>query len=138
MDICKYHTKRIARDIHILSFQHNSVLSFRRMESMINEIGKPAMLEQMAEECSELTQALLKYARKLRKENPTPKSESEIKRNLIEEYSDVIQCARELGLQPDEEQIKEKAERFKVRWIAKVQSDVAKKVKANKKFISNL
>ena len=100
---------------------------------MINEIGKPAMLEQMAEECSELTQALLKYARKLRNENPTPKSESEIKRNLIEEYSDVIQCARELGLQPDEEQIREK-----VRWIAKVQSDVAKKAKASKKFISKL
>lgn len=103
---------------------------------MINEIGKPAMLEQMAEECSELTQALLKYARKLKNENPTPKSESEIKRNLIEEYSDVIQCARELGLQPDEEQIEEKAERFKVRWIAKVQSDIAKKEKANKKFIN--
>ena len=105
---------------------------------MINEIGKPAMLEQMAEECSELTQVLLKYVRKLRNENPTPKSESEIKRNLIEEYSDVIQCARELGLQPDEEQIKEKAERFKIRWIAKVQSDVTKKVKANKKFINKL
>ena len=105
---------------------------------MINEIGKPAMLEQMAEECSELTQALLKYARKLRNENLTPKSESEIKRNLIEEYSDVIQCVRELGLQPDEEQIREKAERFKVRWIAKVQSDIAKKAKANKKFINKL
>ena len=67
-----------------------------------------------------------------------PKSESEIKKNLIEEYSDVIQCARELGLQPDEEQIKEKAERFKVRWIAKIQSDVAKKAKVNKKNKNSL
>ena len=41
---------------------------------MIEQIGLPAMLEQMAEETAELTQALLKYSRKLRNENPTPKT----------------------------------------------------------------
>ena len=94
---------------------------------MIEQIGLPAMLEQMAEETAELTQALLKYSRKLRNENPTPKHMTEIKRSLIEEYSDVIQCARELKLEPDEEQIEEKRQRFLTRWIAKTQSDIDRK-----------
>ena len=105
---------------------------------MIEKIGRPAMLEQLAEESTELAQACLKLARKERGENPTPKSKTECERELIEEFTDVIQCARELKIKIDEEQIKEKVERFKVRWIAKVQSDIAKKVKANKKFMSKL
>lgn len=83
---------------------------------MINEIGTPAMLELLAEESAELTQAALKMARKIREENPTPKTYTECRANLIEEYSDVIQCARELELQPDELQIEAKTERFKERW----------------------
>lgn len=39
---------------------------------MIEAIGSPAMLEQLAEEATELAQAALKAARILRKENPTP------------------------------------------------------------------
>jgi NTP pyrophosphatase (non-canonical NTP hydrolase) len=83
---------------------------------MIEKIGKPAMLEQLAEECAELTKAVLKLARFERGENPTPKTYKECVSELIEEYSDVIQCARELELQPDELQIEAKAERFKERW----------------------
>ena len=44
------------------------------MNDIIDTIGLPAMLEQLAEECSELAQASLKYARLLRGENPTPKT----------------------------------------------------------------
>jgi NTP pyrophosphatase (non-canonical NTP hydrolase) len=94
---------------------------------MIEQIGLPAMLEQLAEESTELAQACLKKARKLRGENPTPKSMAECDRNLIEEFSDVIQCARELKLEPDEEQIEEKRQRFLTRWIAKTQSDIDRK-----------
>ena len=94
---------------------------------MIEKIGRPAMLEQLAEEASELAQACLKLARKERGENPTPKSKAECERELIEEFTDVIQCARELKLKPDEEQIEEKAQRFLTRWIAKTQSDIDKK-----------
>lgn len=64
-------------------------------------IGDAAMFEQLAEECSELAQAALKAARKLRGENPTPKSRAEIGRALIEEYTDVTICAEELGLKAD-------------------------------------
>ena len=83
---------------------------------MINEIGTPAMLEQTAEESVEFAKACLKLARLMRGENPTPKTYKECREELIEEYSDVIQCARELELKPDELQIAAKAERFKERW----------------------
>ena len=64
-------------------------------------IGDAAMFEQLAEECSELAQAAQKAARKLRGDNPTPKSRAEIGEALIEEYTDVTICAEELGLKAD-------------------------------------
>ena len=94
---------------------------------MVEKIGVAAMYEQLAEESAELAQACLKKARKLRKENPTPKSMAECDRNVIEEFTDVIQCARELKLKIDEEQIEEKAQRFMTRWIAETQSKIDKK-----------
>ena len=39
---------------------------------IIEEIGEAAMLEQLAEECTELAKAALKMARIIRKENPSP------------------------------------------------------------------
>ena len=59
-------------------------------------IGTPALLEQFAEECTELAQASLKYARKLRGENPTPKKIDEIKENFWEEITDILICIDEL------------------------------------------
>lgn len=41
---------------------------------MINEIGEPAMLEMLAEELVECAHEVLKLARVLRCENPTPKT----------------------------------------------------------------
>lgn len=41
---------------------------------ILNKIGEPAVLEQLAEECTELAQSALKLARKIRGENPTPKA----------------------------------------------------------------
>ena len=43
-------------------------------KTIVERIGEPAFLEQLAEECSELAQAALKTARKYRGENPTPKT----------------------------------------------------------------
>lgn len=63
------------------------------------EIGLPAMLEQTAEECNELAQACLKLARKLRNENPTPRTEDEIKESINEEFADVSLCAGLLSLE---------------------------------------
>lgn len=58
----------------------------------IRMLGEPALMEQLAEECSELAQAALKLARKERGENPTPKTLGECFKDLIEEMADVNLC----------------------------------------------
>lgn len=63
---------------------------------LLEKIGKPAMLEQLAEECSELTQAALKKARILRRENPSPVTEEMANANLEEETADILLCINEL------------------------------------------
>lgn len=82
---------------------------------MIEKIGTPAMLEQMAEEAAELAQAALKLARVLRAENPTPVTLEEAKMNLTEEFTDVQHCAGELKLETDWRQIDAKNRRLKQR-----------------------
>lgn len=62
---------------------------------LIEKIGTPAMLEQTAEECTELAQACLKLARKYRHENPTLKTEEELYNNFYEELADVTICIEE-------------------------------------------
>lgn len=64
---------------------------------LIERIGEPAALEQLAEECTELAHAALKLARKERGENPTPKSLEECYAAVIEEWADVIICMGELA-----------------------------------------
>jgi NTP pyrophosphatase (non-canonical NTP hydrolase) len=66
---------------------------------LIEKIGKPAMLEQTAEECAELTQASLKLARYYRDENKVHgKTKEEMIDNLTEEMADVSICLSELLL----------------------------------------
>ena len=62
------------------------------MNDIIDSIGLPAVLEQLAEECAELAQASLKYARLLRGDNPTPKTEQECLEAVTEEMADVELC----------------------------------------------
>ena len=69
------------------------------MNDIIEQVGLPAVLEQLAEECSELAQASLKYARLLRGENPTPKTEAECLESLTEEIADVDLCISELMME---------------------------------------
>lgn len=83
---------------------------------MIEKIGSPAMLEQLAEEATELAHAALKLARIERGENPTPVLKDAAVSHLIEEYTDVVQCAEELSLVPNMEQIRLKKMRFEERW----------------------
>ena len=83
---------------------------------MIEKIGAAAMLEQLAEEATELAHAALKLARIERGENSTPVLKEDAMDHLIEEYTDVVQCAEELRLVPNREQIKLKKMRFEERW----------------------
>ena len=62
------------------------------MNDIIDTIGLPAVLEQLAEECAELAQASLKYARLLRGDNPTPKTKEQCIDDLTEEIADVLLC----------------------------------------------
>lgn len=75
-------------------------------------ITEPAQLEQMAEECCELAQALLKKARKLRDENWTPKTKIELDNDICEEFTDVMLCANVLGLEIDDFMYDFKLERW--------------------------
>ena len=64
-------------------------------KTIVERIGEPAFFEQLAEECSELSQAALKIARKYRGENPTPKTIDECWDSLQEEMADVMLCVSE-------------------------------------------
>lgn len=83
---------------------------------LVHCISEAAILEQLAEEASELAQAALKLARVLRKENPTPVSEEEARASLIEEYTDVILTSDVLNLDCDYILYAHKTER----WVTRV------------------
>ena len=64
---------------------------------LLEKIGKPAMLEQTAEECVELAHACLKSARYYRGENKVyGKTEEKLLDNLAEEMADVGLCIDEI------------------------------------------
>ena len=75
-------------------------------------LGEAEVLAQLAEECTELAQAALKLRRALDEKNPTPNTEEERRRALLEEYTDVIHCALVLDLEMDLDQIRKKTERW--------------------------
>lgn len=87
-----------------------------REKILLERIGEPAMLEQLAEECTELGKAALKLARIHRGENPTPVTLEQAQADLLEEYTDVVQCGEELGLVPNCQQMEDKTQRFLKRW----------------------
>lgn len=86
------------------------------MQTMIDKIGQPAMLEQLAEECCELGQAALKMARLMRGDNPTPKTEMQCLDALTEEIADVELCINELRGVVDFIRVEAIKEQKKVRW----------------------
>ena len=92
------------------------------MNDIIDSIGLPAILEQLAEECSELAQASLKYARFLRGENPTPKTEAECLEALTEEIADVELCIRfMISYTIDPDAVNDLTEEKLARWHKRIQ-----------------
>lgn len=79
--------------------------------------GEPkySVLAQLAEEAAELAQAALKLRRVVDGRNPTPVTEQEARQNLMEEYTDVVHCALELGVIENLHLIVEKRARWKAR-----------------------
>lgn len=83
---------------------------------IVERIGRPAMYEQLAEEAVELAFAALKMARILRGENPTPRTEEEMRWNIVDETTDVMICLQELMIRFDPKVEDEKRKRFRKRW----------------------
>lgn len=83
------------------------------------DLSQPALYEQLAEEAIELAHAAQKMARKLRGENPTPVTEHFIFHNLVEEFTDVCNCAEFVGLCKDSDIAREKNRR----WIERLNED---------------
>ena len=91
---------------------------------IIDSITLPALLEMLAEECSELSHASLKYSRLLRGENPTPKTDDECVAAVKEEIPDVtliMQCLSSQGLYSLGD-ILPLMEKKKVRWKERIEA----------------
>jgi NTP pyrophosphatase (non-canonical NTP hydrolase) len=65
---------------------------------IINRIGAAAALEQLAEECTELAQAALKYRRVIEGKNPTPTNKENAIAAIEEETADVFLLINMLGV----------------------------------------
>lgn len=90
----------------------------------IKDIGRSAILENLAEECSELSWAALKEARRLRGENPTPATEEECRRALTEEAGDVINMISllsDLGVIDEQEMHRVRLQKM-FRWAERLDS----------------
>lgn len=87
---------------------------------IITAIGTPAMLEQLAEECTELAHAALKMSRVLRGENPTPKTWTECLDALTEEIADVELCMDQLEDFVDTFRIETIKDQKWARWMSRL------------------
>ena len=92
---------------------------------IIDKIGIPALLEQTAEECTELAQACLKLARKMRGNNPTPKDVPELIENLEEEVADVSICVDLLADDGiiDIDNVSDVSEAKEKRWMQRIEEE---------------
>lgn len=83
-----------------------------KLEEIMDQLGEPEVLAQLAEEASELAQAALKLRRALDGKNPTPKTIEECRENLNEEFSDVAICASALWIDTQWERMEPKINRW--------------------------
>lgn len=80
-----------------------------KKEFITSKLSKRTLIEQAAEECGELIQALLKYIRASKmSDSPTPVSEEEAMNNIIEEFTDVMLSMELLGFDKIDKAIRDK------------------------------
>ena len=94
-------------------------------EKIFAKLGRAAVLEQLAEEASEVAQAALKMARIIRGENPTPKTHMEARADLEEELADFRVCVEVLDRSDlifDMELIKKLSEVKTKRWLDRLEN----------------
>ena len=80
-----------------------------------DKVSMPALYAMLAEEASELAHAACKAFRYTEGSNPTPLNSDDIYDMLIEELSDVTLITHILGMQPDEDIMQAKLQRWEER-----------------------
>lgn len=91
------------------------------LDHIIDKLGTPELLAQLAEEAAELGKAALKLRRALDGKNPTPVSPADALRNVQEEMADVLLCVLSVGL---DEESAERTIRAKIpRWSGRIDHD---------------
>ena len=93
-------------------------------------LGAAALLEQLAEESTELAHAALKQARVERGENPTPITASEAFSNLFEEVADVRLCILALESMIGPMDTRGIEDEKLTRWVERIEATQAKKKQA--------
>lgn len=88
----------------------------KKADQIIQKVGECEVLAQLAEEAAELAQAALKLRRALDGKNPTPKTVEECRRDLCEEYLDVLICTGVLNLDLSPEGAEDKL----LRWMKRL------------------
>jgi NTP pyrophosphatase (non-canonical NTP hydrolase) len=106
------------------------IVSIRREECPIDAIREimplAEIMTQLAEECTELAQAALKFRRTLSNANPTPVGRKEAETKLLEEIADVKLCLHVAGFEAVRHKIQvnrtisAKAERWLNRLLERV------------------
>lgn len=91
-----------------------------------SKLDRKALIMQLAEEASELSQACLKYIRALDGTNPCAEQDPQVYMDsIVEEYSDVANAAEVAWIHLDYEIIASKAERWAERLKALKESEGA-------------
>lgn len=92
-------------------------------EKIKQRLPQDELLAQLAEECSELSQAALKLRRALTGINPTPVTADKARRNLVEEAADVYNVLGLLLDAEDNAEIYDIIRRKKVRWVKRLEGE---------------
>ena len=82
---------------------------------IIDKVSMPALYAMLAEEAAELAHAACKAFRYTEGSNPTPLTSDAIYDKLIEELSDVTLITHILGIQPNENIMQAKLQRWEER-----------------------
>ena len=99
-----------------------------RDKKIMEYLGEAEMLAQLAEECCELGLAALKLRRILDGRNPTPRTEEEVRPNLVEEYADIQNVMGFLLKMEDVIEVYNIIQRKKDRWMGRLEGNMMKEV----------
>lgn len=97
----------------------------KNLEIVRNKLDSRALLEALAEEAAELSQAALKLIRaKGLSGNPTPISDEEVEAKVLEELADVQNCINVTGLlKKHSGKVNMIAEQKMQRWVERLEAE---------------